>query len=49
MVMIDSAHYEPGEIIDFLMVLPFLKEEALVSFHDICLLNIEISGHEYYF
>ena len=33
--MIDSAHYEPGEILDFLMVLSFLKEEALVAFHDI--------------
>lgn len=35
MVFIDSAHFEPGEIIDFLMVFPFLKEEALVGFHDI--------------
>ena len=35
MVFIDSAHFEPGEIIDFLMILPFLKEEALVGFHDI--------------
>lgn len=35
MVFIDSAHYEPGEILDFLIVLPFLKEGALVGFHDI--------------
>ena len=35
MVFIDSAHFEPGEILDFLMVLPFLKEGALVGFHDI--------------
>ena len=35
MVIIDTAHYEPGEIIDFLIVLPFLKEEAIVIFHDI--------------
>ena len=35
MVFIDSAHVEPGEILDFLMVLPFLKEEAIVIFHDI--------------
>ena len=35
MVFIDSGHYEPGEILDFLMVLPFLKEEAIVIFHDI--------------
>ena len=35
MVFIDSGHYEPGEIFDFLIVLPFLKEEAIVMFHDI--------------
>jgi predicted O-methyltransferase YrrM len=35
MVLIDSAHFEPGEIIDFLIVLPFLKEGAIVCFHDI--------------
>jgi len=35
MVFIDSAHYEPGEILDFLIVLPFLKEGAIVGFHDI--------------
>lgn len=31
----DTSHFEPGEILDFLMVLPFLKEEAIVGFHDI--------------
>ena len=31
----DTAHYEPGEILDFLIVLPFLKEEAIVIFHDV--------------
>ena len=31
----DSSHFEPGEILDFLMVLPFLKEGAIVGFHDI--------------
>ena len=35
MVLIDTAHYEPGEILDFLMILPFLKENAVVIFHDI--------------
>ena len=35
MVFIDTVHYQPGEILDFLMVLPFLKEEAIVIFHDI--------------
>ena len=35
MVFIDSAHFEPGEILDFIIVLPFLNEEALVVIHDI--------------
>ena len=35
MVFIDSAHFEPGEILDFLIVLPFLKDRAIVGFHDI--------------
>ena len=35
MVFIDSAHFEPGEILDFLIVLPFLKEGAIAGFHDI--------------
>lgn len=35
MVLIDTAHFEPGEILDFLMVLPFLKENAIIIFHDI--------------
>lgn len=35
LALIDTSHYEPGEILDFLMILPFLKEEAIVIFHDI--------------
>ena len=35
MAIIDTAHFEPGEILDFLMILPFLKENAVVIFHDI--------------
>jgi hypothetical protein len=35
MVFIDSAHLEPGEILDFIMALPFLSEEAVVVMHDI--------------
>ena len=35
MVFIDSAHFEPGEILDFILVLPFLKENAIAIFHDI--------------
>ena len=35
MVFFDTAHLEPGEILDFLIVLPFLKENAIAIFHDI--------------
>ena len=35
LAFIDSAHFEPGEIMDFLMILPFLKEKAIVIIHDI--------------
>lgn len=35
MILIDSAHFEPGEILDFLIVLPFLKDSEIVCFHDI--------------
>lgn len=35
MVFIDSAHFEPGEILDFLIILPFVKERAIIGFHDI--------------
>ena len=35
LAMIDTSHFEPGEILDFLMILPFLKEGAIIIFHDI--------------
>ena len=35
MVLIDSAHFEPGEILDFIIVLPFLSEGAIIIIHDI--------------
>lgn len=35
--LIDTVHAVPGEILDFLMVLPFLKEHAVVVFHDTAL------------
>ena len=34
-VLIDTIHVRPGEIADFLSVLPYLKENAIVCFHDI--------------
>ena len=35
LVFLDTVHLEPGEILQFLIVLPFLKEEAVIIFHDI--------------
>ena len=35
LAMIDTSHFEPGEILDFLMILPFLKNKAIVIIHDI--------------
>ncbi|MDR2796491.1 MAG: class I SAM-dependent methyltransferase [Spirochaetaceae bacterium] len=31
---IDTVHSNPGEILDFLFALPYLKDDALVVFHD---------------
>ena len=41
MAFLDTSHREPGEILDFLMILPFLKENAIVAFHDIA---VQITG-----
>ena len=37
MAFIDTSHLEPGEILDFLIALPFLKKNAVVVFHDIAI------------
>ena len=34
LVFIDTVHLTPGEMLDWLMVLPFLKNEAVVILHD---------------
>jgi predicted O-methyltransferase YrrM len=34
---IDTAHVFPGELLDFLMVYPYLLSDATVVFHDTCL------------
>jgi len=33
--LIDTTHCNPGEFLDFLMVLPYLKEDAIVVLHDV--------------
>lgn len=48
---IDTVHNCPGEILDFLMVLPYLKKGATVIFHDIALHtwieNSDVVRHAY--
>jgi hypothetical protein len=39
LAFIDTVHVTPGEKLDWLQVLPFLKEEAIVVFHDTFLMN----------
>ena len=46
-VLFDTAHFEPGEILDFLIVLPFLKNEAIVIFHDIAIQIFSKSREEW--
>jgi predicted O-methyltransferase YrrM len=35
MCVIDTVHHNPGEFLDFLMVLPYLKKNAVIVVHDI--------------
>lgn len=36
-LILDAAHYLPGEVLDFISLLPQLKEDALVILHDVSL------------
>jgi predicted O-methyltransferase YrrM len=36
-VLLDTMHSNPGEFLDFLMILPYLEEAAVVVIHDISL------------
>lgn len=51
LVFIDTMHITPGEMLDFLQVLPFLKEEAIVVLHDTFLMfyngNVEKQKKNY--
>lgn len=40
--LIDTRHVIPGEILDFLMILPYLTENATVVFHDT---NLHTTGN----
>ena len=35
MAFIDTSHFELGEILDFLIILPFLSKGAVIVIHDI--------------
>lgn len=44
--LIDTAHINPGEFLDFLIVLPYLKKNAILVLHDTCLYSL-IDGSLY--
>ena len=60
MCLIDTVHANPGELLDYLMVLPFLKNNAIIVLHDIslhihniykmtnCILFSAIRGQKFY-
>ena len=46
--LLDTAHANPGEFLDFLMVLPYLKRNAIVIIHDVCFHTFRNSFRECY-
>jgi len=46
--LIDTMHCNPGEFLDFLMVLPYLKSEAIVVLHDVSL-NTQVGKFDHVF
>ena len=42
-VILDTMHMLPGEVLDFIAVLPYLKEDALVVMHDVSIHQVELS------
>jgi predicted O-methyltransferase YrrM len=45
--LIDTMHINPGEILDFLMVLPYLKKDAIVVFHDVNFHTMKYPNYEW--
>lgn len=39
-VVLDTVHFLPGEVLDFPVMLPYLKDGAIVVLHDVCLNQI---------
>lgn len=46
LVLLDAAHVNPGEILDFLMIKPFLKKNAIIIIHDISLHLLHIDAYK---
>lgn len=46
-IILDTVHSMPGEMLDFLAVLPYLSEGAIVVLHDIVLNQYSISNFAY--
>ena len=36
-LILDTVHYAPGELFDFILAIPFLKENAVICLHDVAL------------
>ena len=45
-VVLDTVHYTPGELLDFLVMLPYLKEGAIVVLHDVSLNQLNDPFHK---
>ncbi len=44
-VFLDTVHHMPGEIFDFIAVLPYLRNGAVIAMHDIALSQDNTSGN----
>lgn len=45
-VILDTVHYTPGELLDFPVMLPYLKDGAIVVLHDVVLNQRNLSYHK---
>ncbi|MBQ6296454.1 MAG: class I SAM-dependent methyltransferase [Selenomonadaceae bacterium] len=45
-VILDTVHYTPGELLDFLVMLPYLKDSAIVVLHDVALNQLNNKYHK---
>jgi len=45
-VILDTVHYTPGELLDFPVMLPYLKEGAIVVLHDVSLNQLNDPFHK---